>query len=130
MSQESFTAAVKWRVYATQGGIFLSLNGTPVFVYSPTVKTALEFSRSGQMDIPITLPPRQSVNSFMQNETAGQPPARDSNQLTLPGVPDAPTPDPLHRQLCSDDLAQALKQQRCGNWTRPALEPIKTSSTE
>ncbi len=79
--------AVKWHVFATRSGIFLNLNGTPVFVCSQPVTMAPGWSTSGRADIPTT--PRRRLNESLPtpDEIAGLRHAPDSRQLTLPLAP-------------------------------------------
>ena len=105
------TAVVRWHVFATQRGIFLNLNGTPVFVCSHPAQMGNGFTKHGQVDIPITLKLRRSVNLSTQAEIADQQRALGIKPSTLKVVPAAPLSAELYPLFNSDEPAPKDRAQ-------------------
>ncbi len=93
MQDLSPTVVVRWHAFAIRAGIFLNLNGTPVFVCSLPVRMEPGWCKNGRAVIPTTQQRRLNENSATLDAIAALPPAPASSQLTLLDALDAPTPE-------------------------------------
>ena len=131
MSSPSPMAAVRWHVYETRGGIYLNLNGTPVFVCSLPAQMGPGWCKSGRAVIPITTPPTPSASLLTQAETADQRPVPNISPFFLRAALDA------HMQAKSPALSSLGERAAILEFAKAArdflpiwLESRKAKSTE